>query len=147
MNTFFLIWLTASTFFLLFEIGHPGLFYFISFAGGGICAALASLVLPHALLSQTCVFFIGSALSFQLLRHWIVRNKKYHVHTATNMDALVGQRVLVTKKISRESAGEVKVKSELWLARTHDADILQQGEWVIVKRVLGASVIVCREKI
>jgi membrane protein implicated in regulation of membrane protease activity len=36
--------------------------------------------------------------------------------TASNTDALIGQKALVTKRIAEHAAGEVRVRDELWRA-------------------------------
>lgn len=147
MNIFFFSWLTLSLLFLMFESGNPGLFYFISFAGGSVFAAAVSLLLPQSFFYQGLSFLIASIISFVGLRYWVaVRSKEHQPHTDTNIYALKGLRVQVIKRITAQEPGEVKIRGELWMARTELDETIEMGEWVIIIGVSGASVIVVRDK-
>lgn len=147
MNIFFFSWLTVSLLFLMLEIGHPGLFYFISFAGGATVAAIVSVLFPQALFAQGLLFLIASVVTLLMLRYWVsVTSNQYHEQTHTNVYALEGQRAQVIKRITRDAVGEVKIKGELWMARTEETQPLEVGEWVTVVKVSGASVLVIRER-
>lgn len=145
MNILFFAWLTLSLLFLLFEASNPGLFYFISFAGGAVFSAAVSLLFPDAFFVQGLLFLVASLVTLGALRYWVTsRSYKYHPNSHTNVYALQGQRALVTKRVTQDEPGEVKIKGELWMARTEQSDVLEEGIWVRVVNVSGASLIVVR---
>lgn len=71
--------------------------------------------------------------------------KKFMRREKTNVDAVVGQQVLVTTDIQNDqSTGEVKIGGLLWTARSADGDPISKGEHVRVIAVEGVKVIVSR---
>jgi len=135
----FFIWLAAALLLALFEIGHPGLFFFLSFSLGALLAAGASL-LSSSLSMQLTVCFAGTALAFFGLRHFIARSSG-HGHR-TNAEALIGKRGLVVERITVASPGRVRVGGETWLARSsRGQEIVEQTEITVVV-VRGAHLVV-----
>ena len=93
------------------------------------------------------MFLVASIASFIALRYWVAdKSQKYHPHQQTNMYALKGQRAQVTKRITRNEPGEIKIKGDVWMARTQELDGIEVGEWVRIITVTGSSVVVVREK-
>ena len=62
---------------------------------------------------------------------------------ASNVDALIGQKALVTEAIGDKTPGVVKVHGESWRA-VSEKDDFAKDQWVEVIKVEGASVIVRR---
>lgn len=61
----------------------------------------------------------------------------------TNVDALIGKKVPVVKKIDADSTGKVKIGSEVWKALPEkEGSIFNEGDIVVVTAVDGAKVIV-----
>ena len=133
------IWLIIAVLFLFFEIGTPGLFFFVAFALGSVCAGVAAF-LGFALLVQCMVALISSLLIFFLFKTWLfVEN---HAAERTNVDALVGSHGIVTVCIEPRKPGRVKIRSEQWPAHVQDGTSLQTGTHVEVVKVRGNRVIV-----
>lgn len=140
MNTYFFFWLTVALATACLELGHPGLFYFLSCASGAVIAALSALY-GIEFEYQILIFFvmtIGSIFAIKhLLVNWLATHAQYH----SNTQALHGQHVYVTQAIFPNKSGTVKIGSETWVARsTNDAEILHVGQLVEVVRVVGAHV-------
>lgn len=133
-----LLWLIVSFFFLLFEMGHPGLFFFLSFACGAGLASIVSLF-PLSFELQILIFLIGTIISVYGLKRWIVLSKK--VQNNTNVSALLGKVVLVVTNISPENPGSVKFDGTVWTAYTHQESFVK-GDRVIIHAVHGAHVVV-----
>jgi membrane protein implicated in regulation of membrane protease activity len=62
--------------------------------------------------------------------------------TKTNVDALVNEDALVTKKITQFEKGEVKVKGQIWTAISENNTEIEEGVICSVVRIEGVKVIV-----
>jgi membrane protein implicated in regulation of membrane protease activity len=60
----------------------------------------------------------------------------------TNVDALVNEDALVTKKITQFGKGEVKVKGQVWTAISENNAEIEEGVICSVVRIEGVKVIV-----
>ena len=69
-------------------------------------------------------------------------NTKDVIHT--NADKIIQMVGVVTKTIPAGEIGEIKVNSELWRAKSLDAEDIEVGEKVIVNNLDGNKVIVSR---
>src|SRR5437762_8765137 len=89
-ETTFYGWLAVAFFFLIMEMGHPGLFYFLSFFFGGLAAAASSYV-TDSFFIQTISFFIGTIIALAFLRPWALwLSGKNRSVQQTNFYALKG---------------------------------------------------------
>ncbi len=136
-------WLIIAFAFLIMEMGHPGLFFFLSFFFGGLSAAVASYF-TKSVIVQTISFFGSTIVALYILRHWgvfIVGKNRSHQHT--NFYALKGKRALVTQDITGEQPGLVTIGGQIWAARVvHHDDRIFIGDVVEVIDVRGAHVVV-----
>ena len=137
----FFSWMALAMLCALFEMGHPGLFFFLSFSSGAALAALASLI-PVDLTIQLIVFFAGTALSFLILRRYVARSIGTSGHR-TNVEALVGKRGVVIEQVTSDKPGRVRVGGEAWLARAATAGMdFAEGAEITVVAVRGAHLVV-----
>jgi membrane protein implicated in regulation of membrane protease activity len=60
----------------------------------------------------------------------------------TNVDALVNEAALVTKKIIKFGKGEVKIKGQIWTAISDDNSEIAEGMECVVVRIEGVKAIV-----
>jgi membrane protein implicated in regulation of membrane protease activity len=132
------IWLLLALSFLLFEMGHPGLFFFLSFACGSALTAVAAY-LVHDTGAQLAVFIASSIGAMVLIKRYVPVMSR---HVATNGDALNGKRVVVSTSISPDQPGAVKIDGTVWTAYSGDAGIYAIGTIVSIQRVRGAHVLV-----
>ena len=66
-------------------------------------------------------------------------------HEPTNADAVIGEQAIVTERISNiENQGLVKVRGQIWSARSADGTELEVGELVSVISIEGVKLI-CRK--
>jgi len=141
MITPFFGWLALAVLFAVFEVGHPGLFFFLSFSCGAVLAAFVSL-LPACLTSQLTAFFVGTIGAFLLFRHFVSRFVSA-TGQRTNVEALVGKQGVVLEVIKQNKPGRVRVGGEAWLARASNANMeLAEGIQITVVAVRGAHVVV-----
>lgn len=139
ISAFVFFWLIIAVFFLLFEIGHPGLFFFLSFFFASIFSAMVALF-EMGLIAQAAVFLIGFVISFIFLRR-AAKKMSFHV-TRTNVYALEGRKGLVIATIFSDNPGQVKVNGEIWMARSLHDQVLPAGTHVIVVNVSGVHLVV-----
>jgi len=136
--TFF--WLIVSLFFLLFEMGHPGLFFFLSFSSGALLSFIASFF-SNSLPMQSALFLVGTVVSFFVLRRW-VKKTKYLPHQKTNVYALHGKRGMVIRKIVPPESGQVNVSGEVWSARSINDVAIDADQQIEVISVSGSHLVV-----
>jgi len=131
-------WLIIAIIAALFEMGHPGLFYFLSFSLGACIAALSCLWI-YAITLQMYIFIAATTCAFLLLRHLLAHYLTTNLHYRSNMHALIGKHATVIKAIDAGQVGSVKVGGEVWAARALDDEIsIRAGERVIIIQVSGA---------
>ena len=115
---------------------------FAMLAAGAIAAAGTALVTDN-LLVQALVAMVVSVAGLAVVRPVALR----HLHTPhaiqTGTAALVGERGLVLEPVSRDD-GRVKVKGEVWSARTYDphASVIEAGRSVQIVEIDGATALV-----
>ena len=135
-------WLVIAFFFLIMEMGSPGLFFFISFFFGGLIAASISFLTPSTII-QTICFLSGTGVASLVLRYWIVpKIGKDRSHERTNVYALKGKQGFVLKGISFEHPGLVRINGEIWAAKIARDQSVIKGDLIEVVEVRGAHVIV-----
>ncbi len=135
-------WLVLGVFCLLFEMGSPGLFFFLSFFFGSLTAALSAFVTTDWMI-QSIVFLVGSVAAFVWLKFWVKRRVLAPAsQNPTNVSALQGKQGLVLKMISPEVMGMVKVGGETWSVRPADLTTIQEGKKIVVVDSKGAHLVV-----
>lgn len=137
-------WIVVAILFLFAELNTPGLFFFISFAVGALCAA-ALAFLGFTFVLQCVVGLSSSLVVFVLLRKYLKSKKMSEVsygHSHSNVDALIGSHGVVLKTITPREKGSVKVGGEIWRAQCDEDITLTEGTVVSILRVEGNSVVV-----
>lgn len=116
--TQFFFWFALAFLFLLGEVGHPGLCFFLSFTVGACASGIASLWTP-SLIIQSSIFLGMTTLIIILLRIIVARHEhiQLDVHYHSNIDALMGKKAIVVSAIKPDMSGQVKINGELWAAR------------------------------
>lgn len=112
-------------------------------------AALVSMILAICEVKiwvQVLVFFLLSFFLLAVFQIFFRKRVKYGRKTATNADALIGKKVLVTSDINNLlSSGEVKVGGQVWSARsTSDDETIPAGTLVEIVDISGVRLI-CRK--
>ena len=141
----FFAWLLIAAMFFVLELGHPGLFLFLSFCCGSVCAA-AFCLLQGSFIGQVGIMMLGSGVTFAALYWWLKRRKQLTIghEPKMNVYALQGKRGLVLKTITPTTLGEIKVGTELWSARPLHHDLILAGNMVEIVQVVGCHCIVKR---
>ncbi|CAN5189755.1 hypothetical protein BH09DEP1_BH09DEP1_2500 [soil metagenome] len=138
MNMFSMLWALFSLVFVILEIGHPSLLFFLSLSFGSLSAALAAWY-HFEFVNQMAVFFIATILALWLLKKFLKRMHGFSHRT--NVYALVGKQAQVSVAITPDVPGYVKVQGDVWLARSLHACLPLNSKAKIIE-VRGAHVIV-----
>jgi len=143
MTTLFFYWLIAALLFLILEIGHPGLFLFLSFTVGACASAFATFWIDSFMI-QGYIFLFVTVVAILVFHRWLVRAEPVRVetHYHSNTEALIGKKGNVLHAIEPSKAGSVKIDGEIWLARAPEHIVA--GQLVEVVAVRGAHVQVRR---
>jgi len=140
----FVIWLVIAILLLFAELSTPGLFFFISFALGALCAAVLAYF-SFSLITQCVVGLLISIILFLIMRKYLKHKKLSEVFYGTphtNIDALINEKGIVLRSMAPHKTGSVKIGGETWRARSEGGNVLQKGTVVFVVRIEGNTVIV-----
>jgi len=112
----------------------------IWFALGAVVALLISFVgLPIYL--QIAVFLVSTLVMLVYTRP--VAQKYLRIGASkTNVTALLGETGIVLKRIDTYNLGQVKVKGQIWTAKSESGEDIPRGEEVEIMSVEGVKLIV-----
>jgi len=134
------IWVIAGVLLLVLEVFTPS-FVAGSFGIGAILTAVIASITDNINV-QIVAFCVLSVLSFVLIRPFLKKIDKKR-ETATNIDSLTGQVLLVTEDIGPDnSAGYVKADGDLWRAIEVNGYEIKTGGKAKVIRVDGNTLYV-----
>lgn len=135
-----IFWFALFIGLLIFEISTMGL-YTIWFSIGALAATGVSMG-GGPVWVQIAVFFLLSLLLLIFTRPLAVRffNKD---RTKTNIDAMIGKTVIVTKEIDNQKGqGEVVYEGMPWSARSADGAVVPEGSRGQIEALEGVKVLV-----
>ena len=133
-------WLVAILVFVFIELVSITLVT-IWFAIGAIAAVITTFFTDSVVI-QSIVFVVVSVLSLIITKPLVKKFKKFDI-TPTNSDRVIGKIGDVTKKISPNKYGEVKVFESIWTAKSDEE--IKVGEKVKVLSIEGVKLIVKKE--
>lgn len=108
-------------------------------------AAIVSTVLDFLdvkLIWQILVFLVIAAAGIVVAKVVLVKYKP-EKDTRTNIDAIVGERCIVTEKIDNYAGcGQARVNGQIWSARgAGDNDVFEVGEVLNIVAIEGVKII------
>ena len=133
----FILFLVA----LVVEFSTAGLVS-IWFAFGALCT-MGIAVLTENVFIQIAAFIVISVVTLILTKPLIKKFKAFDVQP-TNSDRVIGKIADVTKDITPNNFGEVKIFGEYWTAISEDN--IKAGTKVRVKAIEGVKLIVEKEE-
>lgn len=109
----------------------------------GAVAGLILAAVNSPIWVQVLVFVIISAVSLLLSKTIFKRYIRKTPVSQTNSDSLIGETGIVTEEIDNiEGRGLVKIKSQIWTARSADPEIkIDAGSLVEIKSIEGVKLI------
>lgn len=137
-----LVWLGAGLLAVVLELLTASALVSIWFAVGACAAALVSL-LDFSIGIQIAVFVIMSFLSMLIVRPVAARYLRGNV-VRTNADRYIGEKGIVTKKITSNDWGEVKIQGTIWHAVSVEDEEIEEGSRVKVVAIEGAKLLVMK---
>lgn len=105
-----------------------------------IVAGALGLAVDSYLLSLIIIILLSLAYIF-FFRTKLQKRLAVTTH-ATNADALIGQKALVKKQITKARPGQIVIDGEVW--RAEAAESIDEGEEVIIQSVSGVTLRVIR---
>lgn len=137
-----LVWLGVGLLAVVLELLTASALVSIWFAVGACAAALVSL-LDFSIGIQIAVFVIMSFLSMLIVRPVAARYLRGNV-VRTNADRYIGEKGIVTKKITSNDWGEVKIQGTIWHAVSVEDEEIEEGTRVKVVAIEGAKLLVMK---
>lgn len=130
-------WIIAFLVLILIELVTVNLVS-IWFAIGSIAAYITTFFTDNFMI-QLIVFVIVSIISLLAMKPLTkkIRDRKYE---PTNLDRVIGKEGVVTKDITKNSYGEVKVSGSIWTATSKKA--ISKGTQVKVLKIEGVKLLV-----
>ncbi len=139
--SYIIAWFVAFLILLFIEIITVNLVT-IWFAIGALAAMISSFV-TDSIVIQVIVFLIVSIVALLITKPLIKKFKGFQV-TPTNSDRVIGKIGEVTKEISKNNYGEVKVFGNIWTACADEK--ISVGTKVKVLDIEGVKLIVKKEE-
>jgi len=136
-----LAWLGVAVVLGIVEVTSLDL-VFAMLAAGAVAAAVTALATDNVVV-QALVAILVSVAGLAVVRPVALRHIRTPLAIRTGTAALVGERGLVLAPVSRD-AGQVKIKGEVWSARTYDphAGVIEVGRSVQIVEIDGATALV-----
>lgn len=128
-----LIWFLVGVVFLIAELLAPG-FILLFFAAGCWIAALATWLIDIELKSQILVFVVSSLILLFTLRKYSMKTFKGTTRDNTDdhyADLKIGKVAIVTKNITPNVPGEIKVMGSFWRAIAEME--IEEGQSVLIE--------------
>lgn len=140
-------WFLVALVCVIVEAGHPGLLYFLSFALGALCTAGVAAYFPALSGAEQSWFFLASSVVCLIIMHGMRRllfpfkeGLISHAGQPSNVDALIGKKVVVIKE--GQLGLLVRVGGETWRAQPVHGQVVSVGDLVIIKNVIGTQLVV-----
>lgn len=110
------------------------------FAAGGIIALILCLLGIHQSI-QIAAFIIVTVITAVVVRPLAKKYMRGNIER-TNFDRVIGKHGLITKTITADNKGEVKVMSTLWSASSIDNTTINEGDYCEILAIEGAHLVV-----
>lgn len=138
--TLFYILLLLGVVLMVAEIFVPG--FVLLPIGLGLFTAAFWTYLTDSTAIVICLAALHSAIIF-LISHKYFRNRPQKIHLS-NVDHMIGQKVVVTEAIHPQSGGYIKLYGDTWKAMSTHGEAIEVGEEVLIQSLSGNKVLVTR---
>lgn len=134
MTQFWFITFLILLFIELITVNLVTIWFAIGSLGALITASITDIVVI-----QIIVFIVLSVVSLIVTKP-IVKKIRTRKITPTNLDRVIGKIGTVTKKITKDSYGEVKVEGSIWTAKANKE--IREKSQVKVLKIEGVKLLV-----
>ena len=131
------IWLIIAGVCFIIEIATVG-FLIFWLAVAALITCVLSLFIPN-IIAQFAIFVILSAVLILLTRPFAKKITK-NDNIVTNVNSIIGKDGIVTKSITKDKYGQVKINSDIWTAVS--SEDIPEGSSVKIKKIDGVKLIV-----
>lgn len=134
------VWIGIAVTALVLEAASSQLvsiWFSLGAAGGAI-----SCIFTENVIIQFSVFLIVTVLSLALTRPLVKRIKQKSVKVKTNLDRVIGCEATLTKPITRDCDGELKVMGDYWTAVSRNGKEIESGARVKVLEINSTKLVV-----
>ncbi|MCM1989858.1 NfeD family protein [Oceanirhabdus seepicola] len=139
------IWLFILILFLVVE-GLSSALISIWFCFGSLAAWICS-IFTDSIGIQITVFFLVSIVTLIFTRPIIKKLIKSKEETRTNCSLLIGESGVVTEDIDNiRGLGAVKIKGNVWTARSSNDENITKDTIVIIERIEGVKLIIRKKE-
>lgn len=107
----------------------------------GAVVALIACILKAEVILQFILFLVVSAVAIICTRPLAKRMQSKEI-IKTNSDRIIGMTATVTKEISPENVGEIKIEGRYWRAIPLENEEYSIGDKVLIQAISGTKVIV-----
>ena len=112
----------------------------IWFAAGAI-GGIVGAVLKLDIYLQLIIFAVITLLLVLATRP-LAKKLTLNTEVKTNADKLIGMKGRLTKSITSDEKGQIKVDYQYWTAVSVDNKEINEGELVVVKEIVGNKLVV-----
>ena len=113
----------------------------IWFSVGAIVALVSDVFFKATEAIQITLFIIVS-LSCIILSRPLAKKYLRGNTIKTNYDRIIGKHATVTKTITEDAKGEVKVMGNFWSASSLNNEVIEEGQYVEIPTIEGNHVVV-----
>lgn len=134
------VWVGFALFALLVEAGTSQLisiWFSLGAFGGAICC-----IFTDNIIIQVFVFIIITTLSLVITRPLVKKFKQKNGEVKTNLDRVIGCEATLTKDITKDNPGELKVLGDYWSVISSDGNEVKSGTRVKVLEIKGTKLVV-----
>ena len=110
----------------------------IWFVLGALLAIITTFITDNITI-QIIVFIVSSVISLIITKPFIKKIRKRKI-TPTNLDRVIGKVGIVTKEITKDTYGEIKVGGNIWTATSKEK--IEKGSKAKVLKIEGVKLIV-----
>jgi membrane protein implicated in regulation of membrane protease activity len=137
-NHLTLVWIAAAILLAIAELASLDLILLMLALGALVGAVAAIAGAPFVL--QAILAVIASIGTLGVLRPQLVKRLHSGPELTLGHNKLVGQRALVTKKMTGMAPGQIELRGETWTAAPYDDTLtIEPGENVEILQIRGAT--------
>lgn len=135
-----IFWLIAAGIFFIAEMMTTG--FLVFWFGLGSIAAMVTSFFTANVYIQATVFLITSTILILLTKPIVNKYISKKDTIPTNVYSVIGKIGFVTKTITPEDAGLVKVNGEVWTALSENFTLIEKDTEVEIVKIEGVKLIV-----
>ena len=139
--TMIIVWIAIFVLAIIVELSTEQLVS-IWFSGGALIGLILAICQVPWYIQVFVVIFVSAGL-IALIQYLLNKKKKSQKDYKTNVDAMVEQKIVVTKACDKDNYGEGKYRDVYWSLKSDDS--ISVGEKAIIVRIEGNRLVVKKD--